>query len=135
MRASKAQPPRALLFTSPYDVEARYSRKKSTVWTGYKVHFTETCEDDEPHFIVAVVTTDSTTPDGSVLEVLHGDEAARELHPQQHLVDMGYVDAEVLAESQRRYHVDMVGPVIPDTSWCSRTIKFYTPGEFLCSDS
>ena len=33
-------PPSALLITSPYDIEARYSRKKSTSWTGYKVHFT-----------------------------------------------------------------------------------------------
>ena len=49
-----------------------------------------------------VVTTDATTPDGSVLEELHEDEAAHEILPHQHLMDMGYVDAEVLAESQRR---------------------------------
>ena len=53
MPASKAPPgvqtesclPQHLI-TSPYDPEARYSRKKSTAWTGYKVHFTETCEAD-----------------------------------------------------------------------------------------
>src|SRR6266568_1906321 len=28
----------------------------------------QTCEDDEPHFIVAVVSTDATTADGSVIE-------------------------------------------------------------------
>jgi len=39
-RADDELPPSALLITSPYDVEARYSRKKSTAWTGYKVHFT-----------------------------------------------------------------------------------------------
>ncbi len=39
-RADDELPPSALLITSPYDIEARYSRKKSTVWTGYKVHFT-----------------------------------------------------------------------------------------------
>jgi len=39
-RADQELPPSALLITSPYDVEARYSRKKSTAWTGYKVHFT-----------------------------------------------------------------------------------------------
>jgi len=39
-RADQELPPSALLITSPYDVEARYSRKKSTTWTGYKVHFT-----------------------------------------------------------------------------------------------
>ncbi len=34
-RADQELPPSALLITSPYDVEARYSRKKSTTWTGY----------------------------------------------------------------------------------------------------
>ena len=114
-RADDERPPGAQLITSPYDIEARYSRKRSTDWTGYKVHFTETCEDDEPHFMVEVMVTEATTPDGSVVQELHEDEAAHELLPHQHLMDMGYVDAEVLAESQRRYQVDVVGPVMPDT--------------------
>ncbi len=42
--------------------------------------------------------------------------------PAQHLMDMGYVDAEVLAESQSRYAVDIVGPVMPDTSFLSLTL-------------
>jgi len=130
-RADDELPPSALLITSPYDIEARYSRKKSTVWTGYKVHFTETCEDDEPHFIVEVVTTDATTPDGSVIEELHEDEAAHELLPHQHLMDMGYVDAEVLARSQMRYQVDIVGPVMPDTSWSSKEAERFDHSDFL----
>jgi len=130
-RADDELPPSALLITSPYDVEARYSRKKSTVWTGYKVHFTETCEDDEPHFIVAVVSTDATTADGSVLEGLHADEAAHELLPHQHLVDTGYVDADVLVGSQMRYQVDLVGPVIPDTSWASKAADRFDHSQFL----
>ncbi len=116
-RADQELPPSALLITSPYDVEARYSRKKSTVWTGYKVHFTEMCEDDEPHFIVEVTTTAATTPDGEIMGELHEQLAEHELLPDQHLVDMGYVDAEVLAQSQSRYQVEVVGPVPPDVSW------------------
>ena len=46
------------------------------------------------------MTTDATTADGSVIEELHADEAAHELLPHQHLVDTGYVDADVLAGSQ-----------------------------------
>ena len=53
-RADQELPPSALLIASPYDVEARYSRKRTTVWTGYKVHFTETCEADEPHQMCVV---------------------------------------------------------------------------------
>ncbi len=130
-RGDDELPPSALLITSPYDIEARYSRKKSTAWTGYKVHFTETCEDNEPHFIVEVVTTDATTPDSSVLEELHEDEAAHEILPHQHLMDMGYVDAEVLAESQSRYQVDLVGPVMPDTSWASKAAERFEHSDFL----
>jgi transposase len=116
-RADGELPPSALLITSPYDVDARYSRKKSTTWTGYKVHFTETCEADEPHFIVEVITTAATTPDGEIIGELHEQLAQQEILPDQHLVDMGYVDAEVLAQSHTRYHVDIVGPVMPDVSW------------------
>jgi hypothetical protein len=108
----------------PFDIEARYSRKRSTAWTGYKVHFTELCEDDEPHFIVEVVSTDATTVDGSVLQEIHEHEAAHDLLPHQHLMDMGYVDAEELAENQMRYQVDVVGPVMPDT--CLRIQRSWT---------
>jgi transposase len=119
-RADGELPPSALLITSPYDVEARYSRKKSTAWTGYKVHFTETCEADAPHLIVEVTATRATTADGDIVGDLHEHLAEQDLLPSQHLMDMGYVDAEVLAESQRRYQVDIVGPVMPDTSWSSQ---------------
>ena len=56
--------------------------------------------------------------------------AAHELLPHQHLMDMGYVDAEVLAESQRRYQVEIVGPVIPDTSWASQAADRFDHSDF-----
>jgi len=129
-RADQELPPSALLITSPYDVEARYSRKKNTTWTGYKVHFTETCEDDEPHFIVEVVTTASTTPDGEIMGELHEQLAEQKLLPDQHLVDMGYVDAEVLAQSHTRYQVDVVGPVPPDVSWQTKAASGFDHSQF-----
>ncbi len=129
-RADQELPPSALLITSPYDVEARYSRKKSTTWTGYKVHFTETCEPDEPHFIVEVTTTSSTMPDGEIMGELHEQLAEREMLPEQHLVDMGYVDADVLAQSQTRYHVDVVGPVPPDVSWQTKAATGFDHSRF-----
>jgi hypothetical protein len=116
-RADRELPPSALLITSPYDVEARYSRKKSTTWTGYKVHFTETCEANTPHLIVEITPTAATTPDGEIIGELHEQLAEQKMLPDQHLVDMGYVDAEILAESQSRNQVEIVGPVMPDLSW------------------
>jgi len=88
------------------------------------------CEDDEPHFIVEVVSTDATTVDGSVLQEIHEHEAAHDLLPHQHLMDMGYVDAEVLAENQMRYQVDVVGPVMPDTSWASKEAGRFDHSDF-----
>jgi len=108
-------PPSALLITSPSDVEARSSRKKSTAWTGYKVHFTETGDAETPHLIVEVTTTSATMADGAIIEELHAHLDEQHLLPEQHLMDMGYVDAGVLAESQSRYEGDIVGPVMPDT--------------------
>ena len=130
-RSDSELPPSALLIPSPYDVEARYSRKKSTAWTGYKVHFTETCEADTPHLIVEVTPTSATTADGDIVGELHTRLDEQQLLPDQHLMDMGYVDAEVLAESQMRYQVDIVGPVMPDTSWASKETGRFDHSQFL----
>ena len=129
-RADGEVPPSALLITSPYDVEARYSRKKSTAWTGYKVHFTETCEADAPHLIVEVTPTSATMADGDIVGELHAHLDEQQMLPDQHLMDMGYVDAEVLAESQSRYQVDIVGPVMPDTSWASKEAGRFDHSQF-----
>lgn len=94
------------------------------------VHFTETCEANEPHLIVEVTTTAATTPDGEVLDELHASLAEREVLPGQHLVDMGYIDADVLAESQTRYQVDLVGPVPPDVSWQAKDAERFDHSRF-----
>jgi len=112
-RADNELAPSALLLTSPYDVDARFSRKRSTSWNGYKVHLTETCDADAPHLIVEVLTTAATTPDGEVMGTLHEHLESLDLLPDQHLVDTGYMDAIILAESQQRFQVDLVGPVMP----------------------
>jgi transposase len=94
------------------------------------VHFTETCEVDAPHLIVEVITTAATTPDGQIIGDLHDQFAEQELLPEQHLVDMGYVDAEVLAQSDTRYHVDLVGPVPPDLSWQTKAAQGFDQSQF-----
>src|SRR5437588_3136473 len=54
---------------SPYDPEARSSRKRDTTWLGYKVHLTETCDQDRevPHLITHVETTPATIQDSEML--------------------------------------------------------------------
>ena len=80
----------------------------------------QTCEADAPHLIVEVIPTSATMADGDIVGELHARLEEQQMLPAQHLMDMGYVDAEVLAESQSRYQVDIVGPVMPDTSWASK---------------
>ena len=49
--------PAAQLINSPYDKDARNGKKRATFWTGYKVHFTQTCDEDTPQLITHVETT------------------------------------------------------------------------------
>jgi transposase len=49
-------PPAARLLQSPYDLDARYARKRETSWIGYQLHLTETCDEDTPHLITQVAT-------------------------------------------------------------------------------
>ncbi len=51
------------LIVSPYDTDARFSVKRGMEWIGYKVHFTETCDEEMPHLITHVETTTAAIPD------------------------------------------------------------------------
>ena len=48
---------------TPYDPDALYSTKRTTSWVEYKVHLTETCDDQAPHLVVHVLTTPSAERD------------------------------------------------------------------------
>ena len=130
-RAVPDMPPSATLITSPYDTEARYSTKSGTEWVGYKVHFTETCDEQLPHLIVNVETTPATTPDDNMAEVIHQSLAQKDLLPAEHLVDKGYTDAEALLDSQQRYSVELLGPVADDPSWQARASEGFDRSGFI----
>jgi hypothetical protein len=68
---------------SPSDPEARSSRKRDTIWLGYKVHLTETCDQDEriPHLITHVETTPATIPDSEVEARVQQDLRSKEIAP------------------------------------------------------
>jgi len=122
-------PPGERLIQSPYDPDARYSRKRETEWKGYKVHLTETCDDDQPHLITHVETTPATTPDSAMPDTIHTALADKDLLPREHVLDAGYVDAGQIVTSQDRHGVEMVGPVLADTSWQARA---HTGFEVAC---
>jgi transposase len=95
-RSNDNTPPASKLIVSPYDREARISVKRDTEWTGYKVHLTETCDDDLPHLIVHVETTPSTTQDMEMTDVIHEALERKQLLPSEQYADTGYVDGEHL---------------------------------------
>ncbi len=119
-RSAADLPPASIFISSPYDPDARYAKKRETSWVGYKVHLTETCNEDTPHLITHVETTPAPLVDSDVTARIH--EALRDADrlPTTHLVDTGYVDAGLLVASKRDFGVDLLGPTRPDAHWQAR---------------
>lgn len=120
-RESKDLKPSHDRIASPYDQEARYSRKRETEWVGYKVHLTETCCDDTPNVIINIETTAATQQDIDAVEAIHTNLADKNLLPSQHIVDMAYMSSDVLASSQHNHQLELLGPVRADVSWQAKT--------------
>ncbi len=108
--------PAAQLINSPYDLDARYGKKRTTLWVGYKVHFTQTCDEDAPQLITHVETTPAPLSDEGMLSAIHSGLAEKDLLPEHHLVDAGYVTSTNLVKTSSDYGVDLVGPTLK-THW------------------
>lgn len=130
-RKASEGPPAAERSNSPYDPEAKYSVKRSIHWFGYKVHLTETCLSQELHLITNVETTASTVQDVQVTESIHQSLKKKGLLPEEHLVDSGYVDAQLLLEIPQTYGVTLIGPVQEDTSWQALAGQGYDLSHFV----
>jgi transposase len=124
-------PPSSVFISSPYDDEARYAKKRATSWVGYKVHLTETCEDDAPHLISHVATTPAPIADGDVTPQIHHDLRDQDLLPGKHLADTGYVDAELLVRSRQEYGVDLIGPTRADYKWQAKAAAGFAASAFV----
>ena len=130
-RTADDLPPASLLISSPYDAEARYSKKRNTEWTGYKVHLTETCDDDTPNLITDVTTTPATTADFDVLPTIQDNLADRKLTPKEQIVDSGYVTADHLLSSRTNHQIDLLGPVAEDHSWQAKADNGFAAAQFV----
>lgn len=84
LRDAKDLPPVGKRSDSPYDPEARYGNKRSTTWTGYKVHLTETCDEHQMHLVTHIVTSPANIPDIEQTEVVHKALKMKQLLPQVH---------------------------------------------------
>ena len=105
------------MLNSPYDPEAREHQKRATVWTGSKVHLSETGAEDLPLVVTQVSTTPAPEPDGLALAASQAALVASKVAPGTHLVDQGDVDGENLVGSEQERGMRRVGPVAQDTRW------------------
>jgi transposase len=128
-RHKEELPDSADMICTPYDPQARYSRKREMDWIGYKVHLTETCVADAPHLITQVETTAATQPDSTVVDTIHAELEEHQLLPDEHLVDTAYVTSATLVSSQQQ-QVDLLGPVNPDNSWQAKANTGFAVSHF-----
>jgi transposase len=130
-RTSEEGIPRSARYVnSPIDPDCRYARKFTTSWVGYRVHITETCEEDLPNIITDVQTTPAPVADGDATPLIHEALKEKNLLPQIQFVDTGYLDAELLAESKKNYGVDLYGPTRPDYRWQARAKQGFGMQDF-----
>ncbi len=129
-RSDDMIPPAARLLPSPYESDARRSVKRDTVWTGYKVHLTETCHENTPHIILHVETTAATAHDMTITDVIHEELDHKQFLPGEHLMDAGYVDGEHIVNSMRPYEIELVGPVALNGTWQAKEAKGFDISQF-----
>jgi len=113
-------PPSLLFISSPYDVDAHYAKKRTTEWVGYKVHLSESCDDNLPRLITHVETSSAPIADSDLTATIHDALAGKDLLPATHIVDAGYGSAPLLVSSKGDFGVDLLGPTRPDTRWQAR---------------
>jgi transposase len=117
LRSPHEMPPASQEIESPYEPEARYGAKRETTWVGYKVHLTESCDDDLPHLLTEVQTTIAPAADVEQLASIQDALTRSELLPSEHLVDAGYVRAANLVSSRTEHRINLVGPIYEDRQW------------------
>jgi transposase len=122
-------PTSGTMIASPDDLDARYSSKYGVGWTGYKLHVTETCDPEEPRLITQVTTTVATVPDSNMTEPIQEDLISRDLSPETHWVDAGYVNTDNLLSGQEK-GIDLLGPARGDSSWQARMEEGYDQTQF-----
>lgn len=123
-------PPARHSISSPYDTGVRYASKRTTAWTGFKVHLTETCGDERPNLITYVETTSATVTDDAVTTSIHASLAETHLVPAKHFADTDYVNSELLVSTRRDYDLDLIGPSRNDNGWQANLGAGYAAADF-----
>ena len=130
VRNPKEVPEAAHCIESPYEPEARYATKRSMSWVGYKVHLTESCNEDLPNLITDVRTTVATATDVKQLSAIQDGLSESGLLPEQQLVDAAYVCGSNLVSSRARHRIDLIGPTYEDRQWQAKAKEGFDIANF-----
>jgi transposase len=126
----KKRPEAARCIEAPYETEARYSTKgAATSWVGYKVHLTESCQEDLPNLITNVRTTVATATDVKQLCSIQERLERIGLLPAQQLADAAYVSGSNLVSSRAR-QIDLIGPPYRDNTWQAKAKEGFDVANF-----
>jgi transposase len=93
------------------------ARSEARCSPGYKVHFTQTCDEDAPQLITTVQTT--AAPASAMREALPQSTRIwrrKNCFRISNATDSGYVTIANLVRSQSDYEVDLLGPTLK-THW------------------
>jgi transposase len=118
------------LLEPPDEPEARSGTKRELSWTGYRVHLTETCDDDLPRLVTHVST--AVAPEAAIerLAAVHAGPARGALLPAGHLVDAGDVRGRNLVAARVAHHIDLVGSIYDDRQWQARAKQGFEVARF-----
>ena len=78
-----------------------------------------------------MATTSAPVDDSQVTAQLHAALQEKALLPSWHMVDTGYLDAELLATSQRDYGVELWGPTRQDVRWQAHVAGGFDVRQFV----
>jgi transposase len=147
-------PPGHARIASPYDTDARWGVKREELWLGYKLHVTETCDDEPrcgcpgdggtgrgrhdqdcgtpafPNLITHVATTGATVTDNQMTAAIHDELAGKTLAPGRLYLDSGYLSAALVVSEAARHGVALIGPLLADTSAQARAGAGYARADF-----
>ena len=68
--------------------------------------------------------------DGEATPLIHQSLGDKALLPGKHIVDTGYLDAELLVRSKQDYGVALLGPTRADYKWQARAATGFDAGSF-----
>jgi hypothetical protein len=101
---------------SPSEAKARFRAKSGTEWTGYMVHFTETCDAGAPRLLRHADPPPANVHEALRTEAIHAALAAKGLVPAEPLA-CAYVSAKHLVAARERHGIDPIGPARPVQTW------------------